>query len=75
MLFQRESHVLRHSILAKTPIPLPKMLDQFSRNGVLPRDASCPAAGFPANLERDMDLLLSLLGQYPAPSDLAVGPP
>jgi len=51
------------------------MLDQFSRNGALPRDASCPASGFPANLERDMNLLLSLLGQYPAPSDLAVGPP
>ena len=40
----------------------PTMLDQFSRNGALPRDASCPAAGFPANIERDMDLLLSLLG-------------
>ena len=39
------------------------MLDQFSRNGTLPRDASSPAAGFPANIERDMDLLLSLLGQ------------
>ena len=38
------------------------MLDQFSRNGALPRNASCPAAGFPANIERDMDLLLSLLG-------------
>ena len=48
------------------------MLDQLSRNGALPRHASSPAAGFPANLERDMDLLLSLLGRYPAPPDLAV---
>ena len=39
------------------------MLDQFSLTGALPRGAMSPTAGFPANVERDMDLLLSLLGQ------------
>lgn len=38
------------------------MLDQFSLNSPLPRNTMCPTADFPARIERDMDLLLSLLG-------------
>ena len=38
------------------------MFSQFSLSGALPRDAMRPAAYFPTRIERDMDLLLSLLG-------------
>lgn len=40
------------------------MLDQFSLASALPRNTMCPAADFPARIERDMDLLLSLLGEF-----------
>lgn len=43
------------------------MLDQFSLQGALPRDIMGQAADFPARIERDMDLLLSLLGQSSVP--------
>lgn len=37
------------------------MLDQFNLNDTLPRDV---CTDFPARIERDMDLLLSLLGEF-----------
>lgn len=51
------------------------MLDQFSLVGTLPRDNMCPAADFPARIERDMDLLLSLLGEFRCRSNPAVDLP
>ena len=50
--FHKESHTSS----------LPTMLDQLSLPGALPRNIMCQAADFPARIERDMDLLLSLLG-------------
>ena len=46
------------------------MLDQFSLQGALPRNIVCQATDFPARIERDMDLLLSLLGQSSVPPSI-----
>jgi hypothetical protein len=66
-IFQKENPMLEDTVFPRRipSIPLPPtMLDQFSLSGALPRDVSCSSANFPARVERDMDFLLSLLGQY-----------